>query len=138
MFPERHSQSSRANSIPSVRIDSPLKTPRCLPSQATQNRQTTMSSSKSSSNSPVEEAYHTAAEDHQSYAQASSEASSTITTTIEGASDSVYATANQTPTVSPDVDRFSTSLGKFSFFVSISAKHKPAATLERCCDDVFL
>lgn len=134
MFPERHPQSSRANSIPSVRIDSPLKTPRFLPSQATQTRQTTMSSSKSSSRSPGEEAYHTAEEDHRSNAPAPSEASSTITTTLDGGSDSVYAT----PTASPDVDIFTVSLGKFPFSVSLSAKHKLVAMLERSFDGVFL
>lgn len=138
MFPEKLSQDSRAISIPTVRIDSPLKTPRCLLSQATQIRQITMSSSMSSSLSPSEEAYNTAEEDHHSYAQASSEASSTITTTLDGGSDSVYITANQTPTASPDVDRFSISLGRFPFFLSISAKHKLAATLDQCCDHVFL
>ena len=51
-----------------------------------------MPSSQSSSRSASEETYHTAEENQTSYAQSPS-------------SDSVYATANQTPTISPDVKK---------------------------------
>lgn len=64
-----------------------------------------MSSSQSSSRSLAEEDYYTAEEDHLSYAQRSSGASSTVTTTPNGSSDSVYATANQTRIASPDMSR---------------------------------
>ena len=98
-----------------------------------------MSSSGSSSHCPGEEAYHTAEEDHQSYMQGSSVASSTRTTTLDGGSDSVYATANQTPTASPQgIDTFTACLGKLAFFMSISAKHNFEAFLERCCEGVSL
>ena len=98
-----------------------------------------MSSSKSSSRSPGEEAYHTAEEDHHSYsyAQGSSEASSTMTTNPDGGLESVYATANQTPTASPDVEIFKNSWGKLAFFMSISAKHKLVAMLDRFFGGAF-
>lgn len=56
------------------------------------------------SSSPGEEAYETAEEDHPTYAQSSSGASSTFTTTLNEDSDSVYVTANQTPVASPDME----------------------------------
>ena len=64
-----------------------------------------MSSSQASSRSPGEDSYYTAEEDHHSNAQGSSEASSTTITTPKGSSDSVYATAIQTPTASPGMNK---------------------------------
>ncbi|KAL9063816.1 MAG: hypothetical protein Q9161_009253 [Pseudevernia consocians] len=64
-----------------------------------------MSSSQASSRSPGEESYYTAEEDHHSNAQGSSEASSTTITTPKENSDSVYATAIQTPTASPGMNK---------------------------------
>lgn len=64
-----------------------------------------MSSSQASSRSPGEDSYYTAEESHHSNAQGSSEASSTTIKTPKGGSDSVYATANQTPTASPDMNK---------------------------------
>ena len=61
-----------------------------------------MSSSQLPSHSPGEEVYHAAKEYDSYYVQSSSGASSTVTTTPDG---SVYATADQTPTASPDIDR---------------------------------
>ena len=61
-----------------------------------------MSSSQSPSHSPGEEIYPAAEDYHSRYVQSSSGASSTVTTTPNG---SVYATANQTPTASLEVDR---------------------------------
>ena len=61
-----------------------------------------MSSSKFPSHSPGEEVHHAAEEYHSCYVQSFSGASSTVTTTPNG---SVYATAEQTPTASPDIDR---------------------------------
>ena len=61
-----------------------------------------MSSSQLPSHSPSEEIYHAAEEYHSCYVQSSSGPSLTVTTPPNR---SVYATANQTPTVSPDIDR---------------------------------
>ena len=61
-----------------------------------------MSSSHLPSHSPGEEIYPAAEEYHPHHVRSSSGASSTVTTTPNG---SVYATANQTPTASPEVDR---------------------------------
>ena len=61
-----------------------------------------MSSSQFPSHSPGEEIYPAAEEYHSRYVQSSGGASSTVTTTANG---SVYATAHQTPTASPEVDR---------------------------------
>lgn len=57
-------------------------------------------------------------------------ASSTITTTPDEDSDSVYTTANQTPIV----DIFTALLGKLAFFMSNFAKHKIVASLDRYCE----
>ena len=61
-------------------------------------------SSHSSSRSPVEESFFSTQEDHISDAQ-SVEASSTVMVTPNESSKSVYATANQTPMASPDLNR---------------------------------
>ena len=113
-----------------------------------------MSSSQASSRSSGAELYYTAEEDHQSNAHSSSEASSTITATPNGSSDSVYATANQTPIASPDMNRVTASLieypisgrmlgmeedalGKLAFLTSLSAKHRSVVMPDRCFDGRF-
>ena len=114
-----------------------------------------MSSSQASSRSPGEEHYYTAEEDHHSTAHSSSEASSTITTNPNGSSDSEYATANQTPIASPDMNKVTASLteypisvrmpekeedalGKLAFLMSLSAKQGPVVMLDRYCDETFI
>lgn len=62
-----------------------------------------MPSSQSSNRSQDEEAHYTAEEDRRAHAQG--ETSLTGTTTPSGSSDSVYASANQTSTTSPNRDR---------------------------------
>ena len=62
-------------------------------------------SSHSSSRSPVEESFFSTQDDHISDAPNSSKASSTVMVTPNESSNSVYATANQTPTASPDLNR---------------------------------
>ncbi len=81
-----------------------------FPNEATQTCQTMMPSSRSSSPSPSEETYHTAEEGHSLYAQSSE-------------SDSVYATANQTPAASPDVNE-----GIFSSDPIAAEDQRPAET----------
>ena len=61
-------------------------------------------SSHSSSRSPVEESFFSTQEDHISDAH-SIEASSTVIVTPNESSNSAYATANQTPMASPDLNR---------------------------------
>ena len=67
--------------------------------------------SQSSSDSSGEGACHTAEEDRRSSNQGPNTASSTIATEPNGSPESDYPTANQTPSATPDINRFA-SLSK--------------------------
>lgn len=77
-----------------------------------------MSSSQTSNGTPGEATYYTAGEDHPSYARSSSEALSTVTKTPNESSESAYATANQTPAASPDMNRDTSS------WIAIAAQYQ--------------
>lgn len=64
-----------------------------------------MPSSQTSSSSTGKESYFTAEEDNHTSAQAPNVAESTGTATRTGSSESLYATAHQTPVASPDISR---------------------------------